>query len=420
MLKKTVLSFSIIMGALCSAFNQTALAVENLLEARQGFTTKIIKTSANDYTFTEPPAEWISIIRYPGPLGDMAAYLSKPRDKTKKYPAIIWLTGGFPPGGGGEGQWRNRPRDNDQSAQSYWRSGVITLYPALRGSYGNPGQQEGFYGEVNDVLAAKNYLANLDYVDPTRIFLGGHSTGGTLALLVAATGADFAGILAFGPVADPVKSYGSGNMKHDTSLASENRLRAPVHYLQAVKSPTYVIEGTRGNIQALNTLKHSGKDNAQLNFFPIQGADHFNVLHPLNNLIANKILTDATFSLNQNEAQTAFDEITTLTREVTDIRIVAQLREQGVDFKQPHHAIYFLAAREKQPLADALESISAAGFKVDEIDRRVDQKRKPFYFLRATKPVVLFDLTTVFENTHQIYEIANTYQFSVEGWDIAR
>jgi dipeptidyl aminopeptidase/acylaminoacyl peptidase len=55
----------------------------------------------------------------------------------------------------------------------------------LRGGNDNPGRREGFLGEVDDVLAAADHLSKLPHIDPTQIYLGGHSTGGTLALLVA-------------------------------------------------------------------------------------------------------------------------------------------------------------------------------------------------------------------------------------------
>ena len=77
------------------------------------------------------------------------------------------------------------------------------MYPSLRGGNNNPGHMESFFGEVDDVLAARALLAKLPYVDPERIYLGGHSTGGTLALLVAECSGAFRGVFAFGPVYGP-------------------------------------------------------------------------------------------------------------------------------------------------------------------------------------------------------------------------
>ena len=73
------------------------------------------------------------------------------------------------------------------------------MFPSLRGGNDNPGKKEGFLGEVNDVLAASEFLSRQEYVDPDRIYLGGHSTGGTLALLVAASTDKYRAVFSFGP-----------------------------------------------------------------------------------------------------------------------------------------------------------------------------------------------------------------------------
>jgi dienelactone hydrolase len=80
------------------------------------------------------------------------------------------------------------------------------MFPSLRGGNQNPGQKEGFLGEVDDVLAAADFLVREDYVDPARIYLGGHSTGGTPVMLVAESTPRFRAVLSFGPVND-VRGY---------------------------------------------------------------------------------------------------------------------------------------------------------------------------------------------------------------------
>ena len=49
----------------------------------------------------------------------------------------------------------------------------------------NPGKFEMFYGEIEDLEEARKYVASLPYVDPNRIYLVGHSTGGTKAVLLS-------------------------------------------------------------------------------------------------------------------------------------------------------------------------------------------------------------------------------------------
>ena len=57
---------------------------------------------------------------------------------------------------------------------------------------------------------------SFDYVDPDQIYLGGHSTGGTLALLVAESTDRFRAIFSFGPVAN-MRNYGTDILFFDLS-----------------------------------------------------------------------------------------------------------------------------------------------------------------------------------------------------------
>ncbi len=119
------------------------------------------------------------------PLGEMAAYLSAPPEKGRM------------------------------------------MYPALSGGSGNPGVQEAFLGEVDDVICA----------------------------------------LAF------------------------------------------VVEGNRGgNLRSLQAMKKA-TNNPKLKFLVVQGATHFNLLAPLNELIAKKIVAKKgpnPISLEESELNRAF------------------------------------------------------------------------------------------------------------------
>lgn len=53
------------------------------------------------------------------------------------------------------------------------------MIPSFRGEDRNPGSYEMFYGELEDLDAAYDWLAKQPWVDPDRIYLAGHSTGGT-------------------------------------------------------------------------------------------------------------------------------------------------------------------------------------------------------------------------------------------------
>ena len=150
--------------------------------------------------------------------------------------------------------------------------------------------KEGFFGEVDDVLAAADYLAKQEYVDPKRIYLGGHSTGGTLVLLVAECSDKFRAVFSFGPGED-VEHYPAEFIPFKPDKR-ELELRAPIRWLHSVKSPLFVLEGTQqGNLSSLQAMSRASK-NPLAHFIPVKRATHFTILSPTNKLIANKILLD--------------------------------------------------------------------------------------------------------------------------------
>jgi dipeptidyl aminopeptidase/acylaminoacyl peptidase len=227
-------------------------------------------------------------------VGDLAAYLSPEIPDGKRHPAIVWITGGDCNTIGDV--WSPPEPGNDQTAGIFRSVGIVTMYPSLRGGNQNPGAKEGFYGEVDDVIAAGAYLQSLPYVDPQRVYLGGHSTGGTLALLVAEITDGFRGVFSFGPVAH-ISGYPGEFLPFDTSDPRELELRSPGRWLSSIRSPTWIIEGTGGNTEDLRAMKAANK-NSVVHFVEVRGTDHFSVLGPVNELIAGKIHQDAGPSCN--------------------------------------------------------------------------------------------------------------------------
>jgi alpha/beta superfamily hydrolase len=260
-----------------------------LPEARRGFKTKLIRRETDGSPVDKPPQGMFRRLRYESPAGKLAAYLSPDPGDGRKHPAIIWIFGGFSNGIGATA-WEEQPAKNDQSASAFRKAGIIMMHPSFRGGHDNPGVKEGFFGEVDDVLAARDYLAKQEYVDPERIYLGGHSTGGTLALLVAECSDKFRAVFSFGPV-DDVTNYGAKRVPFDIDNKREAALRAPERWLHSIHCPTFVFEGRGGNIDSLEHMARSS-DNHNLHFFPIDGADHFSILAPASQLIASKILRD--------------------------------------------------------------------------------------------------------------------------------
>ncbi|HYE44940.1 MAG TPA: prolyl oligopeptidase family serine peptidase [Caulobacter sp.] len=266
-----------------------AAADQTLSEARAAHVTRIASKERANEPLAKPPAGTFQQVTYRSPAGDLAAYVTPAPAGGGKHPAIIWLTGGDSNTIGDV--WSPRDPRNDQSASAYRKAGIVMMFPSLRGGNQNPGHREGMYGEVDDILAAYDYLAKLPYVDPGRIYLGGHSTGGTLVLLTAEVTGRFRAVFAFGPVAQ-AGDYGGRFLPAGLTDPAELRLRSPIFWLSSIRSPVFVLEGERGNADSLNVLADAGRANPYLKTYLIPGADHFTVLAPVNAIIAQKILDD--------------------------------------------------------------------------------------------------------------------------------
>lgn len=270
-----------------SPLNNTAGPPQTLLDARKGFTTNIVKSGPNFGPPDVPVGNEFELIRYKSPVGDLAAYVTTDPGDGEKYPAIVWITGGDNNSIGDV--WSPQSRGNDQSASAFRKAGIVMMFPSQRGGNDNPGQREGFFGEVNDVLAATDHLAQLPYVDPDRIYLGGHSTGGTLVMLVGASTDRYRAIFSLGPVATAAQ-YGGDYIYCDPNNEREIQLRSPLFWLNSMQSPMYVLEGEQGNWDGAIEIMADENTNPKIQFFRITGHDHFSVIAPLCEKIAGQIV----------------------------------------------------------------------------------------------------------------------------------
>lgn len=267
----------------------------------------VVETSIRfeaDYSYPLPETdpEVFARITYPSEVGALGAYVSPDPGDGARHPAIIWLTGGLSntlndmsePG----------PESNDQTASAYRDAGIIMMMPTLRGGNENPGLIEGYAGEVDDILSAADYLASLSYVDPDRIYLGGHSTGGTLVFLVAEVDDRFAATFAFGPVLAGTM-YGMIPANFEKLPEWEALIRCPACWMDDVNSPLFVIEGETGNAQDLREMSEL-TENPNIRFIEVPRAGHFDVLAPANRVIAEKILQDGPINISAAEIRAEY------------------------------------------------------------------------------------------------------------------
>ena len=92
------------------------------------------------------------------------------------------------------------------------------------------------------MIAASDFLSKQEGIDPNRIYLGGHSTGGTVALLAAESTNHFRAVFSFGPV-DDIRGYGDQFLVFDSRIPAEIEARTPSKWLSSIQNRTFVLEG---------------------------------------------------------------------------------------------------------------------------------------------------------------------------------
>ena len=166
---------------------------------------------------------------------ELVAWVSRyTRTRTPK-PAVLFLHGG---NAIGQGHW--------QLMKPYVEAGYVVMIPSMRGENGQKGNFSGFYDEVADVLAASNRLRHLPGVDPHRMFLAGHSIGGTLAMLAAMSTKRFRAVapISGNPDAYAFFSRYPEDIRFNTKNAREFQMRSPLCYAHSFRSPMKLFHGT--------------------------------------------------------------------------------------------------------------------------------------------------------------------------------
>ncbi|MEM9378936.1 MAG: prolyl oligopeptidase family serine peptidase [Planctomycetota bacterium] len=392
---------------------------ESLVEARRGFETALVDLRSVDAPLIEPPANLFSLVEVDAPLGKNLAYLSRIEPGEERLPAVVWVTGGWPTARGGSYVWRPGPFENDQSASAFRDAGVVMLFPTVRGTGPNLGFQELFFGEVDDVIAAGEFLRRHERIDPERIYLGGHSTGGTLVLLVACATDLFRGVFSFGPAAD-MAGYGARDWPFDAEDPEELRLRSPLPFLGAVSTPTYVFEGTGGNIEDLERIRER-VDNPLVRTLALPRADHFTPLGPINRVLADRVMEhrEGRFDLDLDRVAAAYVDGWHALREARDMAAIAELRGAGAPWGERHVLTFTLLGASPVTLRAAAEPLQARGFSIGPVLEERDEDGD--VVLRRTAARTLpFEVDAILAASRSVAEAAADAQVVDEGWTAAR
>ncbi|WP_167239397.1 alpha/beta hydrolase family protein [Massilia genomosp. 1] len=222
----------------------TASMAGTLADARQAYATRLTVSAKapQDFAALRTPAGVKEVGYQSGPL-QLKAWLSTSAPATKLAPAVVFLHGGF---SFGEEDW--------DAAKALVDAGYILLMPRLRGENGNPGNFELFGGEVDDAIAAGRYLAAVPGVDKDRIFVMGHSVGGSLAVLVAQMPSPFKASVSLSGYPRLLEWIDHFRIiPFDKNNEMERKIRNPYLYTDSVKTPLYLFsESNNPGMKAAN------------------------------------------------------------------------------------------------------------------------------------------------------------------------
>lgn len=215
--------------------SKKVIDINKFANERKNFKTNILIKSAapQDYEEETPP-EGVSEIKYKSGENELKAWITQPLEDGKKYPAVVFAHGGFA-----------FSSEDWESAKEYLNNGFILMATTVRGENGNPGDFEYFYGEVDDVIAAGEYLKMQSYIDSSRIFLAGHSVGGTLSILTSMLPSPYKAMASFGgsPEQKNYFAYREDRIPFDLKDKKETELRSPMENIESIQKPLYIYVG---------------------------------------------------------------------------------------------------------------------------------------------------------------------------------
>jgi dipeptidyl aminopeptidase/acylaminoacyl peptidase len=210
---------------------------EDYARARSQFRTTLLRKgpAPQPWTAVKPP-EGIAEVEFPSGDLRLKAWLNRPADANRKRPAVLFLHGGFA-----------FDRDDWDLSRPYREAGFIVMTPVLRGENGQPGAFTLWYDEVDDVLAAAEFLAKQPHVDAGHLYVAGSSAGGTLSLLAAMASDRFRAAASFSASPDQalLVKHAKMELPFDKSDARELQVRSPLAYAGSFKCPARIYYGTQ-------------------------------------------------------------------------------------------------------------------------------------------------------------------------------
>jgi dipeptidyl aminopeptidase/acylaminoacyl peptidase len=164
--------------------------------------------------------------------------------------------------------------------EPYYTAGYVTMVMSFRGTLQNGGNFNQSRSGLDDVLAALEFLKKQPEVDPSKIFVAGHSSAASLTLRVSQVSDIPCAVAAFSPASDWTEFFKERleGVSEDTRKYLEDS--SPLTHAARTKCPVLLTHGTSDKIvpvsqseRMADKLKEAKK---ACEFIRIPGGDHYN------------------------------------------------------------------------------------------------------------------------------------------------
>lgn len=229
---------------------------DDLAATRRAFVSQLTVRGPvpQEYEVASPP-DGVHQVTYESSGMQLNGWLSANPGDGKKRPAVVFLHGG----------WAFGAEDWSQG-KSFIDAEFVLFMPMLRGENGNPGNYEAFFGEVDDAVAAGQFVASQSHVDANKVFLVGHSVGAILTCLATMLASPYKAAPAYDGSVE-MRAFASALPKEyfpfDKRMIEEVSIRNAMDFAPSIRIPLRLFataDGHAANSQLAAKASQVGKD----------------------------------------------------------------------------------------------------------------------------------------------------------------